>query len=489
MLPISNFNYYHDRRRRLFRNPNNNKYNKLNLYNPKYSDFDNQKYRNPNTYNPKNHDNVVNNFDRPNNLNRRNSKVVVRTSAVPKPIPDIIPFQTVRQGEVTLNERRGDVVIRNQLRLPKLLNECPLIQRILNTPCNVTLNQPRYNIIQQTRFFTLTSGSNESRLYLCLLNSILKEMSIDKSLSISETNKYRQHNSACVGGWIQVVIQGAFQSPKQRVISQASSYFIPKSFQSRPEKIQDERKTLKMDQANQLNKSCSLLYIPISVTWTQDKSNIIEAIESVNDKQRWFCSNCEPGHAMALIADSNSKTIQVYDSNGIGASYYEAIIQWIDDQLNGPWSNLFSDYSLLNDVNIPQFGIQTNTGIAMCGYFSALYAAIRITCPYISPLDLNHALLEIPKSQIFNLLNLWHCFIIQYAKQKQLLTALQDVPDLFTQIFNRLINPHIYLKSLPKENVQVLWNRLNRLQYISDIDLIKTWKELQQQVRDIDHLS
>ena len=76
------------------------------------------------------------------------------------------------------------------------------------------------------------------------------------------------------------------------------------------------------------------------------------------------------------------------------------------------------------DLEVPQFGIQTNTGIEMCAYFSSLYAALRLQNPEIPPLELNRLMLEIPRAQIKPILNRWHCYLIGYAKDNGILQSV-----------------------------------------------------------------
>ena len=181
-------------------------------------------------------------------------------------------------------------------KLPRRLRELDLIQNILNTPCQVKLTQRRYEKVEQTLQFTLTSGDHAVELYLSLLNSILYHM----TMTIS-------NDDSCMSGYLQIVIRNS------RIVSSASMIRVPR-------------------------KRCALMYVPIYVTEIHTDAQQREAEEAKQRMtSRWFCRDCQAGHAMGLFIDKNTKTLQVYDSNGTISDYYRKIVDWIERRLENQW--------------------------------------------------------------------------------------------------------------------------------------------------------
>ena len=318
--------------------------------------------------------------------------------------------------------------------IPRVLQDCELINNIHQTLCQVKLTQQRYGRVQQTSTLSVYTDTEEAQISYSLLNSILFEMT--------------KGTKSCVAGSVKLVIQGTFGGQRQRVVSDASTFTIPRLAH------------------------CDLIYIPISVQWTQDEREIAKAIQAKSQGQNWTCNNCLPGHAMALFFDNVYRTIQVYDSNGNNSPYYVAIADWIERRIQR--DRMFYGYTMLNQLEVPQFGIQAGTNIAMCGYFAALYAALRIQCPDISPLHLNNALLEIkPVGQIVLVLQQWHCYPIEYARQRGILQAAAKANRSLSDCFNIFINERIYFKNVSEKEQRAARQAFADAQLLANTDIVK----------------
>lgn len=346
-----------------------------------------------------------------------------------------------RIGQITVASQRGTVISRPEratLDIPPILLACPLIQRILATPCYVSLTDARYHLIESNRTQTLSPAEERPRprrqpnrpgfitstLQYSLLVSILTEMA------------KQQPGQVCITGHIEIRLQGSFSSARQQVWPDRPGQPLSRIyFGLTPGRVAQCR-------ANRL------VYIPVSMQWSRTPT-----VE---------CNGCV-GHATALLIDNSEKTIQLYDPNGTNAPYFAAAEQWLRHQFAR--RGLFSSYTFMQSASIPRFGYQIGTDLQMCAYFSALYVAIRIHCPSIAAQDVNDALERIPKPDIRRVLSLFHCYLLDQGRP--VFEAARRLSSLHSGVYTR------YLRAPTEQERTRYEGVLKHVQQVVQTDLVE----------------
>ena len=124
-----------------------------------------------------------------------------------------------------------------------------------------------------------------------------------------------------------------------------------------------------------------LILVPIHMEWVKSMKQI-EALGGPLE----HCVGCT-GHAAALLIDTRRREIQAWDPNGTLGPYFVAASQWLEERFrfaasspNAGLLGFLGSYQYIDAAKVPYFGFQAGTALQMCGYFSALYMALRIEC-------------------------------------------------------------------------------------------------------------
>ena len=341
--------------------------------------------------------------------------------------------------------------------LPLVLRECSIVQQILAIPCSVRLSQRRYNVVTTVHRETMTgSDGSHATLTYSLINSIM-------------TRLIRDNGNACVGGSIEILIYGNPDAPPQQqiVIPEASSFDVSLN------------NTLCREPAAA---SSVLSYISVGLQWTNNP-NVRTKAQRLGQEFVCGSNECQTGHAMCVLIDTGNQTIELFDPNGVSTPWYPAVARYITQQFesNIEWSN----YTIYDNSNLPRYAFQSGSNLQFCAYFSSLYAAIRVYCRNLDPVTLNYALLELSPQDLRLFLQLWHCFLIDYARRTGLLDATERLQQRFTQVFGLLINLRNNVSPAQK---QQLWQQLTDIEDIAFNDIESASRDMQKLYSDLQGL-
>jgi len=368
----------------------------------------------------------------------------------PRPPPvATIGFENTpsRIGEITIRSKTSPPP---QLRIaiPRLLNECPFFQDILRTPCFVTLNDQRYGKISTTKRSRISSGNISSMIQYSLIQSFLMQLAKENP------------GTACLTGNITIRFLGDSDDRDLQIINDPQISHIHPSWRNSEEQ--------------ELCFQHRLIYIPVLLQWVSQRNQLQPFGNSVT------CNGCS-GHAAALIIDNQNKNIQFYDPNGTFPSYFVAASDWIQRHIFQAIPKL-REYHYIDEAHVPQFvGFQANTQLQMCTYFASLYVALRFMCPRLSAEEINHSLAKIPKNQIFDLLSLFHCYIIEKSRQSGLLNAYANIAEVHAKAFNLLINARSY--GITANEEESLWTLFKEAEYFANFDILTSYQKFQEIVQ------
>jgi hypothetical protein len=207
--------------------------------------------------------------------------------------------------------------------------------------------------------------------------------------------------------------------------------------------------------------SAKLIYFPVFLQWCPHLPGATEI--------------CPDAHSMAVLIDTGAKTIEYYESNGSGASWYPAVSRTL--------TRLFADFTEVNGLRVretgacPRVGLQGVSGKAICAYFASLYVALRISCPQIAPDVLVVALLTLEAKEINDVLQHWHCWLIQFAETEGIAAAAEDLSRLHSALFLKLINLRQYLPPGEQGTSQerTYWAKLREAEEMARYDIVQAY--------------
>jgi hypothetical protein len=294
---------------------------------------------------------------------------------------------------------------------------------MMSVPCNVHLTQTRYEymIVDQTQTIRGSTGLR-STIHYSLIRAWLYEFA-----------KVRP-GQACVTGEVRVRILGQFENKVSGPVIPEASYI----------------QTGWRDQsAAQQCLSHRLTILPVYIDWAPTLQHItrsqfvtpevLQATVNLNavtkSAELLQCVDCS-GHACALVVDNQHRTVQFWDPNGSAQPYFVRASEWIQRNIPAP----LNQYSYVPDLQVPYFGYQAGTELAMCAYFSALYLALRIDCGQFTAQQINDSLREIDRGDILNVLSHFHCLVLDQCFRSGLLVAYNALPQLYEEAFGVVLN-------------------------------------------------
>lgn len=334
------------------------------------------------------------------------------------------PRRVVQYRRVPRDEQKSEAIVVRQPKraavsafqaptfsVPSPLGDCWLIKKILAAPCNVRLIQKRYGEFstqhRETEMATYTityrdkTNANVVRgtLSYCILNSIMSHL------------VRRNSKLACVAGSITLLIYGSPKSREQHIIESASIFQL------------DFPEWCKAKQT---------IYVPLNAWWSS-RSTITGATELDP-----CAGQCDSGHAMALIIDNKERTIEYFEPNGKNARWYATIALFLTQWFKK--NPQFKDYRVDEEFCCPPVGIQMEAGgLPMCAYFSSLYVAIRLLCQDSIPEnEVVSRILQLGKHGIRQLLQRWHCFLLQYDDRHQITGTALALRKLYSKTLGKL---------------------------------------------------
>ncbi|AYV87028.1 MAG: hypothetical protein Sylvanvirus19_11 [Sylvanvirus sp.] len=346
-----------------------------------------------------------------------------------------------------------------------VLQKCPLWNQILQTPCRVTLDDRRYGILSSTLYFqggvgreTISAIPLEHRQYqvtYSILHNVLTQVAREQNI--------------CVQGSIHVYVVERIHSVLDNNNNNNNRY-NQRRVQRRQYPVEHVVPSASSIDLGSLSDSCihsKLIYVPVTITWLHSDSDPIP------------CYAC-PSHATALIIDPSLKTIELIDSNGTAPTYYGVVAAWIGSEITK--NPQFIGYQFLSDTTTaPHWGFQTNTELEMCSYFSALYVCLRMYCPSISSQQLYDALVQIPRRQMYDLLSQFHCFLLDYAYDHNILQAASQLVNSMKSVYGILINARYH--SISPERAARYWQYFNVALELASSDVRKAVSYLKQITR------
>lgn len=321
-----------------------------------------------------------------------------------------------------------------------LLGECQMANRILNAPCRVRLRQARYYDMSQTRTQTLTSSGRRPRqgtMTYSVLDTVMKHL-IDEQGS----------ENVCLGGHVEITIQGSPDGPN------ASDHRVVRSSDVTRVQVRPE-----------FGKRCArsqLIYFPVFLRWCDGKG--VKAV------------NCPDAHSMAVLVDRQNRVIEYYEPNGSGVPWFQPV----SDAL----ASLFGTFARRNELEFrpvgscPRVGIQGVSGEAKCAYFSSLYMALRLGCTQIPPSALVTSLRDAGPDYLRNLIQHWHCFLIDYAERMGIAAAAEDLPRLYAAVFTKLINPLFYDALATEAEQDEYWSRFRVAERSARYDIVDAYVQM-----------
>ena len=312
--------------------------------------------------------------------------------------------------------------------LPAVLRDCALVRRILRAPCEERLRQFRYSELSSQQY----NWVGEREITYSLLTSIVTALVRSDAAS-----------GACVAGRASLVVAAADPDADeaQRVIPQAS--------------------VLLTDAVSTDPARCERVYVPLDVYWATSPQ--LQA-RARREGAGFQCNQC-PGHAMALLIDNRERTIEVYDPNGPGATWFRPIERFLLERLRR--QQRFAAYASIakagqcvtRDPRIRfspsaadardfapaaargrDIGPQYVASLPMCAYFSNLYALLRLTCDDLDAAQVNDALVGLGRARLVDLLQRFHCFLVDYAIRSGLFEDAEALPELYYDVVNLLGN-------------------------------------------------
>lgn len=311
-------------------------------------------------------------------------------------------FQRVKRRHSTFQPARFSIE-----RLGPNLSECSFIRQVLQTKCSERLLQSRYyDIIGEQ---TISIPRTKHAITFSIINSIMTNL-------VKE-----QGTNVCTGGRVQLYLAGDPESANQQVVNEATvvNFRFPRQCGE-----------AKLRQAK-------LIFVPLNIRWIQSP----RAVERAKTQGRNFkCSSeCPEGHAQALLIDTEDKTIEFYEPNGKNVPWYKPISSYLTRLFKH--DRHFSSYTVLDYAAcLPNRGVQQIAQRPQCAYFSNLYAAVRLLCPEIEPAAIIIEFIALKQGGVLNLLQRFHCFLVEYAQSLGLFQAVEQLPRFYTRVLNKLLN-------------------------------------------------
>ena len=296
------------------------------------------------------------------------------------------------------------------------LGECWLIEEILNSPCSVRLLQSRYyEIISE---YTITLRPEPRSITYSVINTIMTHL------------VEHQSEAACAAGRIQLYLFGNPDSKSTQdnvVISEATDFNV---------KIPRR--------CNYGNKNTNLIYIPLGIQWISSAKALKQAQTQGPD---FNCQgNCDSGHAMAIIINNADKSIDLFEPNGRFVPWYKPVEEYLSTMFDS--EPKYKDY-VFNDIQacLPNRGIQAIAQKPQYAYFANLYAALRLLCPELTPPSIIQSLLALNKKGLLQLLQRFHCFLVNYAQENGIFSGIEYMLQLYNQVHYKMINFRNYSKN------------------------------------------
>jgi hypothetical protein len=369
--------------------------------------------------------------------------------------------------------------------LSQALRQCSLIQQLMTVPCNVRLTQQRYYALTATQRSTLSSSTGQtSTLVYSILNTAMNRIIYEIS-------------NACSGGAIEVLIFGNIRDTNtnrtgnsaspQRVIDAGSKFDLDAAQQCLQrvtgQKGNDQNGTNQNPNSSQVR----WIYVPVGARWTIDP-RVRSRAEAEGEEFVCGASECDTGHAMALLIDTQNKTVELFDPNGAKVPWYRPIADYIARQLD--LHPEFQSYRLFDNSELPPYGVQAGSNLALCAYFSSLYVAIRLSCQEWNATRLNQELLKLNATDLRLLLQLWHCYLVQYTYTSGILDATERLSELHNAVFSQLINlpaqlqfynrrPRQQSQNLTATQLEQLWSILTRITDNASEDTVRASAQMQ----------
>lgn len=143
-------------------------------------------------------------------------------------------------------------------------------------------------------------------------------------------------------------------------------------------------------------------------------------------------------HSSIIVGNDRNKTLERIETNG-QAPWNEPV----DDALQEFFAKENGDYKYIRVTDSCPYiiGAQQISHDDFCGHWSTLLAYLRIKCPNITTFDLQKFLRDKGRVYLVNLIQHWHCYSMEYAKNHNIMKVgarLENVSDaeLAMKLFN-----------------------------------------------------
>ena len=142
-------------------------------------------------------------------------------------------------------------------------------------------------------------------------------------------------------------------------------------------------------------------------------------------------------HSEALLVDNISKTIEFFEPNGSGASWYPSVSRFLQYK----FSTVLPNYRFISTEEFcPRTGPQAISGQGICGSFSLLFLLMRVYNPEISPQRLLNLLTRLSRTQIQHLMRQFICYTEAFSEEHN----LQELQGLYGDVSDRVTdNPEL----------------------------------------------
>lgn len=305
---------------------------------------------------------------------------------------------------------------------------CEMYKQIISTPCDISRNreayQKEYSEISSTHTVTFPFPGKPQRLSYSILDSVV-------------THIVQQSKSACIGGRIELWLQGDPEDEdRQSVIPEATVFDVVKN----------------------IDHYCAgknLIYFPLTAHWVLAKGS---------SKEQVGAGEKISSHAMAVLVDQERKIISYHEPNGAdSAPWYGEISAFLDTLFkNHPY---FKNYAI-EEAGACLGGLQLNSELPMCRYFASFFVALKVSCPSLSNQEIVSSLLAVGKRNVELLLRQWACFVVNYAQKNGIFPAAEQLAKVWAKILNKFLNKRKYRDS------QELWHKLREAEQVAEFDVV-----------------